>query len=77
MKEIKKYCIKHNITDILVRPLTVSEMLKIQGFPDWYRLTGTMTAQKKHIGNSVEVKVGVALFQAIDRNIQQQYKLAA
>jgi site-specific DNA-cytosine methylase len=36
-----------------------------------------MTAQKKHIGNSVEVKVGVALFQAIDKNIQKQYKLAA
>jgi site-specific DNA-cytosine methylase len=45
-------------------------MLKIQGFPDWYQLTGTKTEQKKHIGNSVEVKVGVALFQAIDKQIQ-------
>lgn len=68
---IKKYCIKHNITDVLTRPLHVSEMLKIQGFPNWYKLEGTQTEQKKHIGNSVEVKVGVALFQAIDKQIQK------
>lgn len=68
---IKKYCIEHNITDILIRPLTVLEMLRIQGFPGWYRLLGTKTEQKKHIGNSVEVKVGVALFQSIDKQIQK------
>lgn len=68
---IKEYCIKHNITDILIRPLTVGEMLRIQGFPGWYKLTGTKTEQKKHIGNSVEVKVGIALFQSIDNQIQK------
>jgi DNA (cytosine-5)-methyltransferase 1 len=70
MKEIKDFCKKHGISDILVRPLTVDEMLKIQGFPDWYTLTGTQTEQKKHIGNSVEVKVGIALFRSIDKRIQ-------
>jgi len=68
---IKQYCIKHGIKDVLVRPLTVNEMLKIQGFPNWYKLTGTQTEQKKHIGNSVEVKVGIALFQCIDKLIQK------
>jgi len=68
---IKKFCKEHGISDILVRPLTVAEMLKIQGFPNWYALKGTQTEQKKHIGNSVEVKVGIALFRAIDERIQQ------
>lgn len=70
MTLIKDYCIKHNISDVLVRPLTINEMLSIQGFPEWYSLTGTKTEQKKHIGNSVEVKVGIALFRAIDKQIQ-------
>jgi len=67
---IKRLCKEHNISDVMVRPLTINEMLKIQGFPDWYTLTGTQTEQKKHIGNSVEVKVGIALFQSIDTKIQ-------
>lgn len=71
MTMIKDYCIEHNISDVLVRPLTINEMLKIQGFPDWYQLTGTQTEQKKHIGNSVEVKVGVALFEGIEAAIQK------
>lgn len=71
MTLIKNYCLEHNITDVLIRPLTVSEMLRIQGFPDWYKLEGTQTEQKKHIGNSVEVKVGIALFESIDREIQK------
>lgn len=71
MIKIKEYCTEHHINDVLVRPLTIGEMLKIQGFPDWYKLTGTQTEQKKHIGNSVEVKVGIALFQAIDKQIQK------
>ena len=33
MVMIKEYCIKHNISDVLVRPLTIAEMLKIQGIP--------------------------------------------
>jgi len=68
---IKEFCKKFSISDILVRPLTVEEMLKIQGFPSWYILEGTQTEQKKHIGNSVEVKVGIALFRSIDKQIQQ------
>lgn len=71
MSLIKDFCEEHNISDILVRPLTIREMLSIQGFPSWYQLEGNQTEQKKHIGNSVEVKVGIALFRAIDKQIQR------
>lgn len=67
---IKKYMHGHQLLDILMRPLTIVEMLQIQGFPSDYVLKGTQTEQKKYIGNSVEVKVGVALFKAIDNQIQ-------
>jgi DNA (cytosine-5)-methyltransferase 1 len=70
LKKIKGYMYKHKVLDICVRPLTVPEMLQIQGFPKNYTLIGTKTEHKKYIGNSVEVNVGVALFKAIDSAIQ-------
>lgn len=69
--KIKKYCVKHQIMDVRVRPLNIVEMLRIQGFPDNYCLEGTQTQKKKYIGNSVEVCVGVAMFKAIDKTIQK------
>lgn len=71
MVKIKEYCLEYGIADILVRPLLIKEMLQIQGFPIDYKLKGTKTEQKKYIGNSVEVKTGVALFKAIDKKIQE------
>ena len=71
MIKIKQYCIANNIKDICVRPLEIDEMLSIQGFPKGYKLVGTKTQQKKYIGNSVEVNVGIALFKAIDLAIQR------
>lgn len=67
--KIKEYCKNNGISDILVRPLTIKEMLKVQGFPDDYVLIGTQTEQKKYIGNSVEVNVGIALFKAISEAV--------
>ena len=75
MQDIKRHMFKYSLEDILVRPLTIEEMLSIQGFPKGYKLYGTQTEKKKYIGNSVEVKVGVALFRAIDHKIQN-YALA-
>lgn len=71
MIEIKKFMAQHEIVDIKMRMLQISEMLRIQGFPEWYRLKGTQTEQKKYIGNSVEVTVGKVMFQAIDSKIQK------
>jgi DNA (cytosine-5)-methyltransferase 1 len=44
---------EHGIIDIKMRMLFVAEMLRIQGFPEGYKLQGTQTDQKKFIGNSV------------------------
>jgi site-specific DNA-cytosine methylase len=65
MQKIKKYMKQHHLIDISTRPLMITEMLQIQGFPKNYKLIGTQTEQKKYIGNSVEVCVGVALFKSI------------
>ncbi len=59
-KEIKKFMQENGIVDIKMRSLFVDEMLAIMGFPtkiggfeEDYELAGTMTEQKKYIGNSV------------------------
>ncbi len=77
LKRIKGYCYEHQICDVCVRPLLVKEMLQIQGFPEDYELVGTKTEHKKFIGNSVEVKTGIALIQSIDNAIQTNYLNAA
>jgi len=71
LAEIKRYMAKFRIIDMCNRPLTIVEMLQIQGFPKAYQLIGTQTEQKKYIGNSVEINVGIALFKAIDGVIQK------
>jgi len=68
---IKEYMHENNLLDVSTRPLTITELLQIQGFPKDYVLKGTQTEAKKYIGNSVEVNVGIALFKAIDIAIQK------
>lgn len=51
--ELKMFMQENGISDIKMRPLQISEMLKIMTFPDKYILKGTKTEQKKYIGNSV------------------------
>lgn len=70
--QIIEFMIYHQIVDIKMRMLHIPEMLKIQGFPDWYKLIGTQTEQKKYIGNSVEVTVGKHIFRAIDKKINRK-----
>jgi DNA (cytosine-5)-methyltransferase 1 len=53
MVKIKEFMAEHGIIDIKMRMLLVDEMLRIQGFPEGYKLQGTQTDQKKFIGNSV------------------------
>ncbi len=53
MIKIKEFMAMYGIIDIKMRMLKVSELLRIQGFPNGYKLTGTQTDQKKFIGNSV------------------------
>ena len=69
MLKIKAFCRENNIEDILIRPLNVNEMLRIQGFPNDYVLIGNEGEKKKYIGNSVEVNVASKLFQAISEAV--------
>jgi DNA (cytosine-5)-methyltransferase 1 len=51
--KIKEFMAYHGLIDIKMRMLRVKELLKIQGFPDDYKMVGNQSDQKKFIGNSV------------------------
>ena len=53
MVKIKEFMLMYGLSDIKMRMLKVSEMLRIQGFPSEYVLIGSQEKQKKFIGNSV------------------------
>ena len=53
MVKLKEIMALYNIVDIKMRMLKIPELLKIQGFPDGYKMFGTQNDQKKFIGNSV------------------------
>jgi DNA (cytosine-5)-methyltransferase 1 len=57
MVQIKRFMIEHNISDIKMRMLKVSELLELQDFPKTYELQGNQADQKKFIGNSVVPRV--------------------
>jgi len=52
-RKIKEFMALYGIVDIKMRMLIILELLKIQGFPDGYQLSGNQADQKKFIGNSV------------------------
>lgn len=57
MVKIKRFMAAYSIIDIKMRMLRVSELLKIQGFSEYYKMVGNQSDQKKFIGNSVVPKV--------------------
>ena len=69
MLKIKEFMIIYGIVDIKMRMLKVPELLKIQGFPDNYKLIGTQADQKKFIGNSVVPHVVTAWAKAMYQHI--------
>lgn len=64
-RKIKAFMALYNIIDVKMRMLKVSELLKIQGFPDGYILEGSQADQKKFIGNSVVPHVVKAWVEAM------------
>jgi len=53
MIQIKQFMAAYSLIDIKMRMLRVKELLKIQGFPEDYKMVGTQADHKKFIGNSV------------------------
>lgn len=65
--KLKEFMALYNICDIKMRMLKVSELKRIQGFPDNYVLLGNQTDQKKFIGNAVHPKVVKVWIQTFGR----------
>jgi len=64
MVKIKKFMAAYGIVDIKMRMLMINELLRIQGFPQGYKLKGTKTEQKKFIGNSVVPQIAQHLVES-------------
>lgn len=64
-RKIKGFMAAYGIIDIKMRMLKVSELKAIMGFPNDYVLVGTISEQKKYIGNAVEVHMSRALCEAL------------
>ncbi len=63
--KIKQFMAAFGLIDIKMRMLRVNELLKIQGFPEGYKMVGNQTDQKKFIGNSVVPQVVKAWCEAL------------
>ncbi len=74
MIQIKKFMSAYGLVDIKMRMLRVLELLKIQGFPDQYKLEGNQSDQKKFIGNSVVPKVVKSWVEAMALKLISQFK---
>jgi len=69
--KIKKFMAIYGIIAIKMRMLLLSELKKIQGFPENYKLKGTQTDQKKQIGNSVVPIVAQKLAEVIFKSLSE------
>lgn len=79
MIKIKIFMSVYGLVDIKMRMLKVNELLKIQGFPPGYRLSGSQKDQKKFIGNSVVPLVPQRWIESLAVHLIEEniYKLAA
>ena len=73
---IKEFMAMYGIVDIKMRMLRISELKKIMGFPEDYKLIGTQADQKKFIGNAVEVNMARVLCEAICKELIRKKRVA-
>ncbi len=76
MIKIKQFMAAYSLVDIKMRMLRVHELLKIQGFPEGYKLEGNQADQKKFIGNSVVPQVVKAWAEVICSAISSKVQVA-
>jgi DNA (cytosine-5)-methyltransferase 1 len=74
MIKIKQFMAIYNIADIKMRMFRIHELLRIQGFPDDYKLEGTQEDQKKFVGNSVVPLVVKKWTEALGSRLTETYK---
>lgn len=74
MIKIKEFMAIYGLVDIKMRMLRVPELLRIQGFPDSYRMEGNQSDHKKFIGNSVEPNTVSAWVKALGDKIMSNSK---
>ena len=74
--KIKEFMALYGIIDVKMRMLRISELKRIMGFPENYKLIGTQAEQKKFIGNAVEVNMARVLCEAICKEIIRKRKVA-
>lgn len=77
MIKIKVFMCLYSIIDIKMRMFTITELKRIQGFPDDYVLIGNQAEQKKYIGNAVHPLVPKAMVEALLSRLIDQIKEAA
>lgn len=53
------------------RPLTVREVARLQGFPDWWVFEGPVTARYRQIGEAVPVQLAKALGSSLAAHLQE------
>ena len=71
LKKIKEFMAMYQIVDIKMRMLKIPELKRIMGFPENYKLIGTQAAQKKFIGNAVEVNIAKVLCEELCKNLDE------
>lgn len=71
---IKQFMAAFGLVDIKMRMLCVPELLKIQGFPEDYKMVGNQSDQKKFIGNSVVPHVVKAWAEAMAMKLMKANK---
>lgn len=71
MRKIKVFMAIYGLSDIKMRMLKVTELLRIQGFPKKFILAGSQEQQKKFIGNAVVPLVVEKIAQALHDALEE------